>query len=190
VSFSLKDLQTTHDVIVRWHAYELRPAGSPPIPPAYMAKIDQARPRFNQMMRDEHGLDVQPGPFGIVSHEALVATKWAEAQDEAAGARFHEAVFTAYWLESEDISTLPALRRCAEIAGLSADALEAALTNPAQRAPLEAKVRADIEQASAYQLSGVPALIFEERFLVPGAVPAATLRQIVDQIAEESGSAR
>jgi predicted DsbA family dithiol-disulfide isomerase len=190
VSFSLKDLQTTHDVDIHWHAYELRPEGSPPMPAAYLAKIDQARPKFNQMMREQHGIDVQPGPFGIVSRLALVATQWAEAQSPQAGAQFHDTVFRAYWMDGEDISDLAVLRRCAEAAGLDGAALDDALTNPARRASFEAQVTEDVEQATAYQLSGVPALIFEDRYLVPGAVPVETLRRIVEQIRSEQASAR
>jgi predicted DsbA family dithiol-disulfide isomerase len=150
-----------------------------------MAKIDASRPRFNQMMQDEHGIAIDAGPFGISSRNALVAAKWAEAQSQDAGHAFHDIVFRAYWMDSQNIEDVAVLRACAEQAGLEGAALEAVLTDPAQRAPFEAQVSADVQQAHSFNLSGVPALIFEQRYLVPGAVPADTLRQIVDQIKGE-----
>lgn len=173
---------------IHWHSYELRPEGSPPISPAYLAKIEASRPRFSQMMRDEHGIEVSPGPFGISSRSALAASKWAEAQNEAAGKLFHERVFRAYWIAGQDISEVAVLRTCASEAGLDGAALEHMLTTPELRAPFEAEVSADVQQAQDFNLSGVPALIFDDRYLVPGAVPADTLRQIVDQIAGEGAS--
>ena len=188
MSFSLKELQSTHDTVIQWHSYELRPEGSPPIPPSYLAKIEAARPRFSQMMQDEHGIEIEPGPFGISSRSALVATKWAEAQSDAAGQQFHDGIFNAYWVDGQNIADIAVLRACADKAGLDGAALESTLTNPAQRAHFEAQVSADVEQAHAFNLSGVPALIFADRYLVPGAVPADTLRQIVDQILSEQAA--
>lgn len=133
-------------------------------------------------MQQEHGVTVEPGPFGISSRSALIATKWAEAQSENAGQQFHDLVFNAYWVGAQNIEAVAVLRACAEQAGLDGAALEAMLGNPAQRAHFEAQVRRDVQQAREFNLSGVPALIFEDRYLVPGAVPADTLRKIVDQI--------
>ena len=181
-SLSLKALQTTHPVTIRWHAYELRPEGAPPVPPAYRARIEQSRPQIDQMFREQYGVTLKHGPFEIVSRRAHVANAWACAQDEAAGERFHDFAFRAFWVDGADVSSLNVLRACATAAGLDADALEAMLASPELSAPFEADVNAGIEQAYAMNLSGVPAMIFQHRYLVPGAVPAGTLRQIVDQI--------
>lgn len=190
MSLSLEELQDTHPATIRWHAYELRPEGSPPMPAAYRERIEQSRPALEQMFREQHGVEIQHGPFGIVSRSAHVAHAWANAQDEAAGQKFHELAFRAYWMDGADVSSLNVLRACASAAGLDADAMEAMLDDPAQRAPFENDVSADVEQAYAMSLRGVPALIIEHRYLVPGAVPTETLRRIVDQIQSGEVAAR
>lgn len=182
MSLSLSELQTTHDVAIEWHAFELRPAGSPPPAPEYLARIQQAQPRLKQMFAEQHGVEIKHGPFGAGSRDAHIAAKWAEAQDAAAAARFHDLLFRAYFTRAEAVDQLAVLRRCAEEAGLNADALEAVLASPEARAPYETLVDTDIMQASAYELTGVPALIIEDRYLVPGAVPTDTLRNIIAQI--------
>lgn len=173
---------------LHWHSYELRPEGSPPISPAYLAKIEASLPRIHQMMRDEHGIEITPGPFGISSRSALAASKWAEAQSEVLGRQFHDRVFRAYWMQGQNIGEMAVLRTCADATGLDGAALEHMLATPELRAPFEAEVSADVEQAHAFNLNGVPALIFDDRYLVPGAVPASTLRQIVDQITGEGAA--
>lgn len=182
LSLSLEALQTTDPATIRWHAYELRPEGSPPVPPAYRARIEASRPGLDQMFREQFGVEIKHGPFGKVSRSAHVAHAWARAQDEAAGEKFHQLAFRAAWIDGADVSSLDILRDCATAAGLDAEAMLALLADPAERAPFEDEVSADIEQAYAMNLSGVPALLIEHRYLVPGAVPADTLRRIVAQI--------
>ena len=46
----------------------------------------------------------------------------------------------------------------------------------------EAAVDHDIQFARQNGLDGVPALVFENRYLVSGAQPVEQLRQVVDQI--------
>jgi predicted DsbA family dithiol-disulfide isomerase len=48
-----------------------------------------------------------------------------------------------------------------------------------------ARVDDDIEQAYAYGLTGVPALIFGQRYLVSGAQPYEVLRQVVEKVETE-----
>jgi predicted DsbA family dithiol-disulfide isomerase len=184
VSFSLKELQQIEDVSYRWHAYELRPEGSPPMSPDYLRKIEtESRPRFNQMMREMFELEMKPGPFGIVSRLALAAEKYAEEQGVSA---FHDAAFNAYWLDSRDISDLAVLRDITESVGMDGEAFESTFSNPAQRAAYESRVVADIRQAYAYGLQGVPAIIIENRYLVPGYVPTGTLREVIKQVKADS----
>ncbi len=65
--------------------------------------------------------------------------------------------------------------------GLDPDDFHAALNTPDF---IEA-VDDDIAQAAAYGLQGVPALIFAEKYLVPGAVPYETLVQVVEEVKQK-----
>ena len=169
----------SHDVTVRWRSFELRPAGSPPMPAAYRAKIEAGRPQFNQMARDKYGLEMNGGPFGIDSRPALIGAKYAEAQGE--GEAYHRAVFAAYWQQARDIGDLTVLAEIAEAAGLAREPFLAALHEP----QFEAAVTADVNLARQYQLNGVPAMIFANKYLVSGAQPYEVLVQVVEQILAE-----
>lgn len=163
-----------------WHAFELRPAGSPPISPAYRARIEQSRPRLAALLRDQHGVTLNNGPFGIDSRPALIAAKVAEAQ--GVGPAFHDAVFRAYWLEARHIGETDVLGDIAEAVGLARAPFTAALADP----QWEAAVAADIAFAHNNGLSAVPALVFAMRYLVSGAQPLAVLRQVVEQVSAET----
>lgn len=179
MAFSLNALTQSHDVEVHWRSYELRPAGSPPMDPQYMEYIEAvSRPRFNAMMQELHGITPNPGPFGILTRAALIVDKYAEAHGK--GAAFHDAAFRAYWQEARDISDHAVLRDLAVSVGLDGDAAIAALSDPTY----ERQVLQDIQQAQQFGLSGVPALIFNNKYLVSGAQPLDVLRQITEQVAK------
>lgn len=184
VSFSLKELRESHSVDIRWRAYELRPQGSPPIPPAYRAQIEAARPRFRQIMWEQYGIDIQQGPFGISSRDALTGEKVALAAGY--GEAYHEAVTAAYWLEGRSIDQRDDLRQIAAGLGMDGAAFLAGLDDSAY----QAEVDADIRQAYAYGLSGVPALVFAGKYLVSGARPYELLAQVVDKVEREQTQAQ
>jgi len=174
----LKELAQSHDVHIHWRSYELRPAGSPPIPPEYLARIEATRPRLHAMAREQHGIEMNEGPFGQNSRPALIGAKYAEAQGK--GAEYHQVVFDAYWLHARAIESADDLATIATAVGLDEQAFRAALND----ADLEIQVDADIEMARAYGLNGVPAIVFENRYLLSGAQPVATMRQVCDRLAE------
>jgi predicted DsbA family dithiol-disulfide isomerase len=184
VFFSLEKLKQNYDVNTQWHAYELRPAGSPPIPPEYRARIEQSRPAFAQRMKQEHGVEIQPGPFGINSRPSLIVEKFAEAQ--GVGAAFHDAAQRAYWVEGRDLSKNEVLQDLMRQAGLEPNQLETALNDP----HYEAEVDADIAQAREFGLEGVPALVFNNTYLITGAQPYAILVRAVEQILTENVGGR
>ena len=84
-----------------------------------MRRIQESRPRFAQMAREQHGLEINSGPFGIKSRKALVGEKHAEALDK--GREYHDAVIEAYWSKAQDISDLSVLREIAEDVGLDGE---------------------------------------------------------------------
>ena len=173
VSSSLEKLKESHAVEVTWRSFELRPVGGPPISPAYRAKIEAARPRIYALAKDQYDLEMNPGPFGINSRPSLVGAKYAEAQ--GLGDAYSDAIFKAYWLEGRNIEELDVLADVATSIGLPADEFLAALEAEAYRSAM----LADVEQAHDYGLSGVPALIFANKYLVSGAQPYEVLAEVV-----------
>ncbi len=162
-----------------WRSYELRPKGSPPIPPEYLARIKATEPRLNRMAHEQYGLELNRGPMGISSRAALIGAKYAEAQ--GFGTPYHDAVFHAYWQRANNIGDVEVLAEIAHSIGLERSAFLAAL----QDEQYDAQVEEDVEQAYAYGLTGVPALIFGNRYLVSGAQPYEVLRQVVEKVGSE-----
>ena len=166
-------------VEVHWRSFELRPKGAPPVPPEYRQRIEAMRPQLYAIARERYHRELNQGPFGIDSRPALIGAKYAEAQGK--GAEYHDAVMRAYWQEARDIGDRAVLADIAAAVGLDRDEFLAALDDPA----FDAQVQADIDLAYAYGLNGVPALVFDNRYLVSGAQPPDVLRRIVTQIAAE-----
>ena len=164
---------------VVWHSYELHPTGSPPLPPEYLARIKAAEPRLRNTAREQYGLELNRGPMGISSRAALIGAKHAEAQGQ--GPAYHNAMFRAYWQRANNIGDVEVLAEIAHSIGLERKAFLAALGD----ARYAAQVDDDIEQAYAYGLTGVPALIFGQRYLVSGAQPYEVLRQVVEKVETE-----
>ena len=129
--------------------------------------------------REQYGLEINAGPFGIDSRPALVADKYAESQGK--GEAFHKAVMGAYWQQARSIDDKHVLEEIAENVGLNTENFEATLADPAY----DAEVSADIDLAREYRLDGVPALVFANKYLVMGAQPYDTLKQVVEKIQEE-----
>jgi predicted DsbA family dithiol-disulfide isomerase len=73
------------------------------------------------------------------------------------------------------------LKEIAQQVGLDTANFEAVLTNP----QYDTEVSADEELAREYGLTGVPALVFEDRYLVMGAQPYDVLKRVVEKVQEE-----
>jgi len=175
----LEKLKQTHGVQIRWRSFELRPAGSPPISPEYLERIEQSRPMLQARMKADHGVELQSGPFGINSRPALILDKYAEA--EGKGEAFHNVTQAAYWLEGLDISDHDVLKSLMNKAGLDPNQLDAVLSDPRY----EAEVDEDIALASEYGLNGVPALVFNNKYVISGSQPYEALAKAVEQIQAE-----
>jgi predicted DsbA family dithiol-disulfide isomerase len=175
----LEKLEKQYDLDIHWRSFELRPAGSPPIPPEYRKRIESSRPMFEKRAREQYGLEINAGPFGINSRPALIADKYAESQGK--GEAFHKAVMEAYWQQASSIDDPNVLKEIAKRVGLDTEDFETILANPAYNS----EVSTDINLAHEYRLNGVPALVFADKYLVMGAQPYNTLKQVIDKIQEE-----
>ncbi|MCU0511987.1 MAG: DsbA family protein [Anaerolineae bacterium] len=178
-SISLERLAESHGVAITWHSYELRPKGSPPISPDYLKRIDTVRPQMEKLAQEQYGVVIHSGKFGIESRLALIGAKVAEQQGR--GAAYHRAMFRAYWTEARDISDLDVVVAVAAAVGLEPAAFSAALRDP----EMEALVDADIDRARMLQISGVPAIIFQEKYFISGAQPYEELVNIVGYVRQK-----
>jgi len=87
----------------------------------------------------------------------------------------------AYWEQGKDIGDTAVLRAVAEEVGLNTKDFEQILASEG----FNEQVNADIEMAHEFGLTGVPALIFADRYLVIGAQPYQVLKQVVERVIEE-----
>ena len=177
----MEKLEENYSATIQWHAYELRPAGSPPLSPAYRALIEEKRPQMRRMAKEYYDLDIQEGPFGIDSRPALIGAKFAEAH--GVGPDYHDAVFRAYWQQARNIEDRGILASVAEAVGLEPDRFLDALTNP----KYITEVNEDIEQAFQFGLSGVPASIFNNKILVVGAQPYPVFKEVAEKVLAGAG---
>ncbi len=186
---ALETLQQSRDVTLEIRAYELRPAGSPALPPAQEAafrqRVSESWPRVQQMALERFGLELKRHEEGTITPTRLahVGAKYALAND--LGEAYHKAMFRAHWQELRDISDVDTLAAIARAVGLDEAGFRAALEDPA----LIQAVEDDEAFAHDNGLGGVPAFIFGERYLVSGAQPVAVLEQAVDQCVAEGRTA-
>jgi predicted DsbA family dithiol-disulfide isomerase len=184
VSTSLAQLKESHDVTITWKSYELRPQGSPPMPAEYIERIKAVQPQLHAIAHEHYGLQLNQGKWGIDSRPAHIGMKFAEKQSK--GDEYHKAVFEAYFLKAENIGELDVLADIAESIGLDRAAFLASLDDK----NLDNEVTQDVMTAYQYQIRGVPALIFENKFYIPGAQPYDELVRYVEQIEKRLGAAK
>ena len=75
---------------------------------------------------------------------------------------------------------LEVLKDCAVEIGLDVARWEVDFASP----EVKQAVEADLREAQQLGVNAVPTLIFNERWILPGAVPESTLRQIVENLLE------
>ena len=148
----------------------------------HRARIIAGRPQLQRRVREQYGLEMNPGPFDTNSRPALVLEKYAQTQGK--GAAFHVAMMRAYWEQARHIGDPGVLREIAEQVGLNTKDFEQILASEA----FDEQVAADVELAHEYGMTGVPALVFADHYLVVGAQPYQVLKQVVERVmAEEEG---
>ena len=169
-SLRLGQLAEAQPIETVWHAFMLRPPGSPGMTAEKRAMIEAHTPKISAQIREEFGLDIRRGPLGAQTFAAHHAMKHAERSGH--GAVFHDAVLRAYWLDGADISDHDVLRK---IGGKLDLVFDDDLLAGRETAIAEA-VQTDIAQAAAYSVHGVPAFIFGNHYFVSGAQPLDVAR--------------
>lgn len=113
------------------------------------------------------------------SMPALEAARCAQRQGEAAALRFHLATMRAFFAHSRDISQWEELLALAREAELDMERFTADYQERSQRAI----VQADFSEARhRYGITGIPAMVIDERYLMVGARQPEEYRQVVEQV--------
>ncbi len=175
----MKELKANYPIEVKWRSFLLRPAGGQPISATKMAQIMAHRNQFKDKIFREYGLEINQGPFEVDTYPAHVLSKYAETY--GLGEEYQQAVQAAYWLKGQKLDDLPVLKAIMEDIGLDSTNLPQILETH------EYKARAldDLREAAFNSISAVPALVFDERYLVVGAQPYQYLSQVADKVLQE-----
>jgi predicted DsbA family dithiol-disulfide isomerase len=179
VSSSLEELKKHYEVDVQWRSFQLRPPGAPPMPEWKRQQIEAGQESFKARVREAYGFELNPAKIEADTRPALILEKYAQEQDK--GAEFHHAVEVAHWLEARHIDDVNELKAIMQEVGLGDADINTILTDP----KYIQQVDHDQQQAYMNRLNGVPALVFENKYLVSGAQPYEVLKQVVEQVQEE-----
>jgi predicted DsbA family dithiol-disulfide isomerase len=187
---------------IRWHSFELNPDMPPEgeersahIARKYGRTLDQARGVQDQMRTaaidagvslDYTGEGEAPPAMMWNTFDAHKLLVWAL---ESAGSdeqnRLKLALFDAHFGQRRNLGDHGVLTQIAANVGLDPAGAAAALTS----SELAAHVRAEEQAAFDMNITGVPAMVVEGKFLIPGAqepeVYANALRRVAEKVAAQ-----
>jgi predicted DsbA family dithiol-disulfide isomerase len=181
------------DVEVEYHSFELAPdtpvdfAGTPL---DYLSERKGIPPEQAQTMIDrvvgiaaavdlDYHYETIHQTNTVLAHELLHLAKAHGRQAE-----LKERLLAAYFVEGRHVGRVEDLADLAAEVGLDRTEVVAALTDHRYLAD----VKADVAQAAAYGINGVPFFVFDSRYGVSGAQETATFVQVLEQVRTESGS--
>lgn len=144
------------------------------------AATSAAGDRLRQMAEESGRTIVFNAEWTPNSRRALEASEYAREQGKHEP--FHRAVFQRFYGEGKDLEDWAVLRDAATELGLDPDALQAATETGRYRPVVDAHIQA----AHRVGITGVPAYILGDRYLVMGAQPY----QVFQQVMNELGAAR
>jgi predicted DsbA family dithiol-disulfide isomerase len=182
-TLTLDRLHQETQVELHWRSYQLRPTSAGPMPAEMRTMIEKEHVRVVEIARTQHGLALRPGPIGISTRAAHIATKFAGSRHKEN--QFHLAAMKAYWLEGRSLEDEQILQDIAEQVGLDPDGFLEALENRS----FAALVDADLMQATNREISGVPAVVFNGKYILAGAQPYAVFKRLLDQVREQAREA-
>jgi len=180
-SLRLEQLAKQRPLDMHWHAFQLRPAGAPPMDAAKRKMILEHTPQLAAQMREEFNLDIERGPLDINSRAAH--RLFAKANQVGKGVGVHDALFRAYWLHAQDISDPNVLSALATDHGL-----DGAAAISGDDAMSEQSVAADLASAAEYGFHAVPAIVFGQKYYVSGAQPLVVFAQAAEKAASEQAN--
>ena len=128
----------------------------------------------------EYDFDALKHTRTLKAHELLHFAK-----EQGLQLQLSERLFRAYFTEGRHVGRVDELIELAAEVGIDADAARDALESDRYADA----VQADIAQAGAYGINGVPFFVFEGKYGVSGAQPAEVFSQVLTQVAGERDGA-
>ena len=198
---ALEQLDGEIDADIRWHAFELNPdmptegeERTAHIARKYGRTIAQSRAVQNQMREaakaagvslDYAGADPAPDAMMWNTFDAHKLLTWAlEEHGADAQTKLKLALFEAHFNQRRRIGERDVLLDVAEATGLDRHAASAALDSE----HIARETRAEQRAAMDMNISGVPAMIIEGRFMVPGAQPPEAYVNALRRVAEKTAA--
>ncbi len=181
---SLEETAQKVELAVEWRAFELRPEEARSQFDAEWTKEKKKRieahwPQVERVARESYGLTLKQGLWGIDTRLAHIGAK--VARDAGRADEYHKRVFEAHWTEQKDISNVETLTELATSLGIEREAFEQGLADE----ELKAEVLGEEMGARQIGLSGVPAVVIANRYLLSGAQPTERLVGIFKEYAEK-----
>jgi len=182
------------EVEVEYHSFELAP--DTPVdydgtPAQYLAeRKGLPMPQVEQMIQRVTDIAASVGLEYHYEHVHQTNTIKAHellhlAKEHGRQAEMKEALLKAYFVDGGHVGRIPDLADLAADLGFDrdevVDALESERYLPA--------VKADVAQADAYGISGVPFFVFEERYGVSGAQDTTVFADVLRQLSAEKETA-
>jgi len=168
-------------VRVSWLPFELHPEapveGIPRDQYFGRARSEQMRSHL-QTIAQEVGLFMEPRDTIINSRRALGAAEFAREQGKFDP--MHHALFKAHWEQTGRLEDVDDLVRIGVGIGLDETALRAAIESDHYEAVIDENRRV----ATSVGIDAIPAHIFGRRYLVVGAHPYDSFRQVVDRLTQ------
>jgi predicted DsbA family dithiol-disulfide isomerase len=174
-------LKDEFDVSVEWLPFELHPDIPPEgyeWPEHVRARRAEAHARLKQMA-DEIGIPMVFQNRSPNSRRALEASEYAREQGKHEA--FHRVVFRKYYGEGQNISEWQVLRSAAEEVGLNADAMQQATDS----GMYHQVVTRQVMEAHAMGITGVPAYVFNNKYVIFGAQPYEIFQQAIQHVLSE-----
>ncbi|HET6671778.1 MAG TPA: DsbA family oxidoreductase [Agromyces sp.] len=182
------------DVEIEYHSYELSPDTPLDFEGSTVEYLSKAKgmpvERVEQMMQHvtnvaanaglEYHFDKVAHTKTLKGHELLHLAKAHGKQGE-----MKERLLRAYFTEGGRVNRIDELIGWAVELGIDADEAREAL----ESGRYAADVQADIAQARAYGIQGVPFFVIDGKYGISGAQPAEVFSQVLTQVAEERDGA-
>ncbi|WFL76555.1 DsbA family oxidoreductase [Altererythrobacter arenosus] len=190
---------------IRWHAFELNPDMAPEgedrtahIARKYGRTLDESKAVQGRMREaadtakvsldyegaGEDGADAPPAMMWNTRDAHKLLTWALEQAGPQAQTALKLALFKAHFNARRNVSDHEVLLDVAASVGLHREAAKAALVD----SDLEARVVAEERAAWDMNISGVPAMVLNGKFMVPGAQPPETYVNVLRRVIEKTAA--